>query len=201
MSEIDTYRTIESNVQGLYKEKGSKFLSFAYNVNDIEEIKSYIAVIKKEFFDARHHCYAYILGHKKDIFRMNDDGEPSATAGKPIYGQLLSNDLSNILVVVVRYFGGTKLGTSGLIQAYKAATEDAISNANIIEKIVKKSCIVSFKYEQMNSIMKIVKDEELETYDHLFEVECTMGISIRLKDFERIFDRLREVSDCVSVVE
>ncbi|MDX9797522.1 MAG: YigZ family protein, partial [Bacteroidales bacterium] len=132
----DTYLTIEDRAEGVYKEKGSKFISLAFPITTQEEIKEIVKDIKKEYFDAHHHCYAYILGHDKSVFRMNDDGEPSSTAGKPIYGQLLSRDLTNVLVVVVRYFGGTKLGVSGLIQAYKQASIDVLDNAKIIERTI-----------------------------------------------------------------
>lgn len=131
-SDTDSYLSIAAPSEGLYKEKGSKFMAFAYPVEEEEQAKEIIADLKKEYFDARHHCYAYRIGHTGDQWRMNDDGEPSSTAGRPIFGQLLSNELSDILVVVVRYFGGIKLGVPGLIRAYKSATADAIANAEIV---------------------------------------------------------------------
>ena len=140
----DTYRSIAAPAQGVYKELGSKFLAFAYPVETEEEVKRILTDVRKEYFDARHHCYAWRLGLSGEPYRMNDDGEPSSTAGRPIHGQLLSHELSDILVVVVRYFGGTKLGVPGLIRAYKTATQDAIANAQIIEKVAGEHFTVSF---------------------------------------------------------
>ena len=178
----DTYLTIEDRAEGVYKEKGSKFISLAFPVTTQEEIKEIVKDIKKEYFDARHHCYAYILGHDKSVFRMNDDGEPSSTAGKPIYGQLLSKDLTNILVVVVRYFGGTKLGVSGLIQAYKQATIDVLNNSKIIEKTVDEVYSVSFDYSLMNDVMKVMKEYDLHQQNHKFENDCYLEFRIRKRD-------------------
>ena len=153
----DTYKTIASVSVGIYRDKGSKFIAIAIPVISETQIKDEIASIKKQYFDARHHCYAYILGPFKDSYRYNDDGEPSSTAGRPIYGQLLSKDLTNVLVVVVRYFGGVKLGVSGLINAYKEATKAALENAEITERIVTESHIVSDDYESVNKVMQILK--------------------------------------------
>ena len=133
----EKYFTIDKSVESIYKEKGSKFLSFLYPVSSVDEVKEYLTQLKKKYYDATHHCYAYIIGYDKETFRMNDDGEPSSTAGKPIYGQLQSNDLTNVLLVVVRYFGGTKLGVSGLIKAYKESSAECIALAQIVEKQVK----------------------------------------------------------------
>ncbi|MFA6704639.1 MAG: YigZ family protein, partial [Bacteroidales bacterium] len=157
----DTYLTIEEKSQGIYKEKGSKFIALAFPVSNEDNVKEIIKSIKKEYFDARHHCYAYIIGHDKSVFRMNDDGEPSSTGGKPIYGQLLSNNLTNILIVVVRYFGGIKLGVSGLINAYKKAALDSINNAKIIQKTLNEVYSISFEYTLMNRVMKVLKDFDL----------------------------------------
>ena len=154
----DCFKSIATLSTGLFKDNGSKFLAFAYPVTTEEEIKGIIQGLKKEYYDARHHCYAYRLGHTGAIWRMNDDGEPSSTAGRPIYGQILSAELSDILVVVVRYFGGIKLGVPGLIRAYKSSTADAIANATIIEKIATKPYRIIFDYLQMNSVMKRLKD-------------------------------------------
>ena len=144
--EEDKYRTVNAIAEGLYKEKGSRFISFIYPVKSEEEIKDIVAGLKTKYYDARHHCYAYCLGANRERFRANDDGEPSSTAGKPILGQIVSNDLSNVLIVVIRYFGGIKLGVSGLIQAYKEAASDAINNAEIVERTVDEVIRVRFTY-------------------------------------------------------
>ncbi|MBR1929565.1 MAG: YigZ family protein [Paludibacteraceae bacterium] len=156
----DQYLTIKQLSEGLYKDKGSKFLSFAIPVEDIEQVKLQLAYYKKQYFDARHVCYAYMLGPDHDQFRANDDGEPSGTAGKPILGQINSHNLTNILVVVVRYFGGILLGTGGLIVAYKQAAQDAINNAQIISRAVEIHKEITFPYHQINQIMRILKDIE-----------------------------------------
>ena len=145
----DTYRTLASPSEGLYKEKGSKFLAFAYPVHNLDDIKAHLEQLRKDYFDARHHCYAYILGPRKDAFRANDDGEPSGTGGRPIHGQLLSADLTDTLIVVVRYFGGILLGASGLANAYKTAARDAIDHATIIEKTIDVRYRFLFAYEAM----------------------------------------------------
>ncbi len=191
----DTYLTIEDRAEGVYKEKGSKFISLAFPVTTQEEIKEIVKDIKKEYFDARHHCYAYILGYDKSVFRMNDDGEPSSTAGKPIYGQLLSKDLTNILVVVVRYFGGTKLGVSGLIQAYKQATIDVLNNSKIIEKTVDEVYSVSFDYSLMNDVMKVMKEYDLHQQNHKFENDCYLEFRIRKRDSKVVVDNLKFIDN------
>ena len=150
----DVYKTLSSPSKGIYKDKGSKFLSFAFPVSDIEEIKTELDRLRKEYYDARHHCYAYRLGHTGDIWRANDDGEPSSTAGKQILGQLLSKELCNVLVVVVRYFGGIKLGIPGLIKAYRTATLDAIANGEIIEKTATTRIATTFSYENTHNITR-----------------------------------------------
>ncbi|MDR1551948.1 MAG: YigZ family protein [Prevotellaceae bacterium] len=174
----DKYKTIDAPSTGIYKEKGSKFLSFACPVFAENEIKLIIAQIKKEYFDARHHCYAYRLGIDGETFRSNDDGEPSGTAGRPIYGQLLSFDVTNVLIVVVRYFGGTKLGTSGLINAYKTAAADALKNAKITERTEQQIISFRFCYNAMNDIMKLAKDEKIEIIEQITELDCRMKIKI-----------------------
>lgn len=182
----DTYKTISKPVEGLFKDKGSKFIAYAYPVYSEDEIKELIQSIKKEHYSARHHCYAWRLGHEKLNFRANDDGEPSSTAGKPILGQIQSFHLTNILIVVVRYFGGTLLGVSGLINAYRNAALDVISNADIVEKIVEKQLIVEFDYGVMNEVMKIFKDEKLPQIDPKFDLRCSIKTLIRLNDTDRI---------------
>lgn len=191
----DTYLTIKERSEGIYKEKGSKFISLAFPVSNENEVKDIIKDIKKEYYDARHHCYSYILGFDKSTFRMNDDGEPSSTAGKPIYGQLLSKDLTNILVVVIRYFGGTKLGVSGLINAYKQATIDVLSNSCIIEKTVNELYSVSFEYVLMNDVMKILKEFDVIQQNHRFEMDCYLEFITRKSNSVKIVDNLSSISN------
>ena len=185
----DTYLTIKEPSTGLFKDKGSKFLAFAYPVSNDQEIKKLVEALKKEYFDARHHCYAYRLGADKLTFRANDDSEPSGTAGKPILGQIVSKDITNVLIVVVRYFGGTLLGTSGLINAYKNASSDALSKAVIIEKKVFAIYQLVFNYEQMNYVMKIIKDHDLESFDQSFEITCSLQVKIRLSMVEALLQK------------
>ncbi len=179
MTNSDTYKTIRIPSTGMYKEKGSKFLAFAYPVDTEEQIKKNIQDLKKEYFDARHHCYAYRMGTAGEQWRANDDGEPSSTGGKPILGQLLSNELTNILVVVVRYFGGIQLGVPGLINAYRSATTDALANAQIIEKTAKETLTLLFHYNAMNEIMKLAKDEQLDILEQNFDMECRLKVAVR----------------------
>jgi uncharacterized YigZ family protein len=176
---VDKYLTISSPSGGLYKEKGSRFISFAYPVCSEEEIKHYLHELKKKYYDARHHCYAYRLGVTGELWRAVDDGEPSGSAGKPIFGQLISNNLTNIAVFVVRYFGGIKLGVPGLINAYRSATVDAIQNAVIIEEEDKDSFSIEFNYLVMNDVMKIIKDEQPEIVRQEFEMMCRIDLRIR----------------------
>jgi len=175
----DTFLTIEEPSQGLYKDKGSKFIALAFPVEAEEQISEILAAVKKEYYDARHHCYAWIVGLSREHYRLNDDGEPSGTAGKPIHGQLLSAGLTNVLVVVVRYFGGIKLGVRGLIDAYKGATADALQNASIIEKIIQENYQLDFDYLSMNEVMKILKDNDLPQADHQFDLRCRLRFSVR----------------------
>ncbi len=198
--QIDTYLTISAPSNGVFKDKGSKFLSFAYPVKNEKEIKEIVEKLKKEYFDARHHCYAYRLGAERLIFRANDDGEPSGTAGKPILGQIDSKDLTNILIMVVRYFGGTLLGTSGLIKAYRNASADAISNASVIQKHVYAIYELKFSYERMNHVMKIVKDYELDAFDQNFELACTMKVRLKLSVVETILFKLSPADDVETVL-
>lgn len=189
----DTYKTVEAIAEGLYKEKGSRFISYIYPVSDEEEIKEIIAGLKTQYYDARHHCYAYCLGTDRLRFRANDDGEPSFTAGKPILGQIHAHELTNVLIVVIRYFGGTKLGVSGLIQAYKEAAFDAIAHATIIEKTVNELLRIRFSYLVMNDVMKVLKEEEPEILERTFEMDCDMLLSIRKKDAIRLQERLLKI--------
>ena len=192
-SKSDTYKTIKAPSDGIYKEKGSKFLACAYPVFTEDEIKGHIAELKKKYHDARHHCYAWKLGMDENRYRMNDDGEPSGTAGKPIYGQILSYELTNVLVVVVRYFGGTKLGTSGLIHAYKTATKDAFDNAVIVEKTVNDIITISFDYAAMNDVMRIVKEEAPEIISQDFNLTCKMILSIRQSQAPALIDKFMKL--------
>jgi len=189
----DTFKTISKPSEGLFKDKGSKFISFAFPVNSEDEIRNIVQLIRKEHHSARHHCYAWRLGYDKLLFRANDDGEPSSTAGKPILGQIQSFDLTNILIVVVRYFGGTLLGVSGLINAYRNAASDAIIQAEIIEKLVEKQLFVEFEYAALNEVMKIFKEEKLPQNEPQFDLKCQIKTQIRLKDLSRIEEELKKV--------
>ena len=177
----------------MYTEKRSKFIAVALPVKTVEEIKEHLEVYQKKYYDARHVCYAYMLGHERKDFRANDNGEPSGTAGKPILGQINSNELTDILVIVVRYFGGIKLGTSGLIVAYKAAAAEAIAAATILEKTVDDEVTVLFEYPFMNDVMRIVKEEEPEIVDQLYDMDCRMTLRIRRSCMPRLRERLSKV--------
>ena len=196
--QTDSYKTIKNISEGIYKEKGSKFITYAFPVTCEEDIKIEIDKLKKEYYDARHHCYAYMLGADKKNFRANDDGEPSSTAGKPILGQILSTELTNILIVVIRYFGGTKLGVSGLIRAYKTAALDAISNAEIIEKTVNDIYDIHFDYLVMNDVMRIIKEEEPLQIDQDFNLTCRITLSIRQNEVEKIIERFAKIDSVKS---
>ncbi|MBP5546826.1 MAG: YigZ family protein [Bacteroidales bacterium] len=189
----DTYKTIAAPSEGLYKEKGSKFLAFAYPVHSLEEIKAHLEQLRKDYFDARHHCYAYILGPRKDAFRANDDGEPSGTGGRPIHGQLLSADLTDTLIVVVRYFGGILLGASGLANAYKTAARDAIDHAQIIEKTIDVRYRFLFAYEAMNDVMRILKEFDLKPENPNYALDCSLEVSVRQSQSVRLYDRIADL--------
>lgn len=189
----DTYKTIAKISKGIYKEKGSKFIAYAYPVTSEEEIKAHLAKLKKEYYDARHHCYAYMLGADKKYFRANDDGEPSSTAGKPILGQILSNDITNLLIVVIRYFGGTKLGVSGLIHAYKTAAAEAIADADILDKTVNDIYDIHFDYLVMNDVMKIIKEDQPEQLGQDFNLNCKITLSIRQSEVDRIIEKFTKI--------
>ena len=186
----DRYKSIKSPSNGTYRDLGSRFLAFAHPVESEAEIKEIIASVKKEYFDARHHCFAYRLGPSGERWRAFDDGEPSSSAGRPILGQLLSNELSDILVVVVRYFGGTKLGIPGLIKAYRSATADAIANAVTIEKTACEFWKVSFGYESMNTVMKVIKELKIEISSQEMDSACTAVIRVPLSQVAVISERL-----------
>jgi len=189
----DTFKTIAAPAEGTYSEKRSKFLAFAIPVRTLDEVKELVKEYQKKYYDARHACYAYMLGHERKDFRANDNGEPSGTAGKPILGQINSNELTDILIIVVRYFGGIKLGTSGLIGAYKTAAADAIANATIIEKTVDDDVTVFFEYPFLNDVMRIVKEEEPQVVEQVFEMDCKMTLRIRRSKMGRLRSRLEKV--------
>ena len=197
---MDTYLTISSVSEALYKDKGSKFYAFAYPVQTVEQIKEILAEKRKEYYDARHVCYAYMLGYERNVFRANDDGEPSGTAGRPILGQINSSNLTDILIIVVRYFGGTLLGTSGLIQAYKTSAAEAIAAATIEERIVEKTFVSKFGYQDLNAVMRIIKDFDLAIVNQIQEMDCTLYFRIRLSDIDRVRDRFDKL-DFVSFEE
>ena len=192
----DSYKSIAAESKGLFKDNGSRFIAHAYPVETEDEIKEIVAALKKEYYDARHHVYAYRLGYLGDKFRANDDGEPSGSSGRPVLGQIDSNELSDILVVVVRYFGGIKLGIPGLIRAYKTATADAIANAEIVEKIACKRFKVHFGYMGMNSVMKVFKDMGLDQKNQQFDMECSMETSVRLSQVDTFLERINDVEGC-----
>ena len=189
MTQDDTYNMLATRGDGLYKEKGSKFIAEAFTVMSEDEAKAAIAEIKKKYFDARHHCFAYMIGPDKKTFRSSDDGEPSGTAGKPILNQILSKDVTNVCVVVTRYFGGIKLGTSGLINAYKTAARDALDNAQVVEKTINEIYSLEFEYPLMNEVMRIMKEENLEQQNPRFELDCYLEFSTRKNSASTIFDK------------
>ncbi len=189
----DTYQTIKTKSVGQITEKRSKFLAFAHPVESPEEVKSIVDECRKEFHDARHVCWAYMLGAQGEQFRSNDDGEPSGTAGKPILGQIKSHELTNILVLVVRYFGGIKLGSSGLIVAYKEAAAEALANATIIEKTVNGQLSFSYEYPMMNSVMKIIKELEPQIITQNYDNDCLMSLQIRTGLLEQLRKKLEKV--------
>ena len=191
--ESDTYKTISSSSQGFYKEKGSRFVSFAFPVSDQKEIKPIIDKIKKENHEARHHCFAYMIGFERTNYRVSDDGEPSGTAGKPILGQINSFGLTNILIVVSRYFGGTLLGVSGLINAYRTAAFSALENAEQIEKTLQEYYEITYPYISMNDVMRILKEENIGQSEQSFNLECRILLNFRVTLKEKILNRLSRI--------
>ncbi len=191
--ENDVYRTIEADAEALFKEKSSKFLCFAYHVTTEEQIRERLEVLYKKYYDATHHCYAWRLGPRGETFRANDDGEPSSTAGKPILGQLLSHEITDCLIVVVRYFGGTKLGVSGLIEAYKTSAAEVIAAAEVVERTVDDRIEVRFSYMAMNEVMRVIKDMQPKIVEQCFDNLCTMTLTIRQSQSEQLLTRLSKV--------
>ena len=189
---MDEYRTIENIGEGYYTEKRSKFLAFAHHVETVDEVKALLDAYRKKFYDARHVCYAYMLGADRLEFRANDDGEPSSTAGKPILGQINSHELTNILIVVVRYYGGVNLGTGGLIVAYREAAADAIAHTEIVTKQVEEIIAIKFDYSLMNDVMRIVKEMNPRIVSQQFDNTCEMQLSIRKNDAETLRNRLQK---------
>ncbi|OAD91250.1 YigZ family protein [Aequorivita soesokkakensis] len=188
-TEKDTYKTIlKPSKEVLFKEKGSKFFGYAFPVFSDENVKEHIEKLKKQHHSARHFCYAWQLGKSYEHYRANDDGEPSNSAGMPIYGQLLSFEITNVLVAVVRYFGGTKLGVGGLIQAYKTTAQMALENCKIVERTIDETFLLKFEYPEMNTVMRIIKDEDLNLVNQKMELDCEFEIAVRKKEADRIFE-------------
>lgn len=190
----DTYLTISNTSEGYYTEKRSKFYAFAHHVETVDEVKEIVAMYRKKYYDARHVCWAYMLGHERIEFRANDDGEPSSTAGKPILGQINSAELTNILVVVIRYYGGVNLGTGGLIVAYRTAAADAIDNANIEERLIEEEIVYNYPYVMMNDVMRIVKDLQPRIVSQTFDNTCEIKLSIRKSEAPRLRSMLEKLS-------
>ena len=189
----DEYKTISGTSEGFYSEKRSKFLAFAHHVESADDIKELLAGYRKKYYDARHVCYAYMLGADRSDFRANDDGEPSSTAGKPILGQINSNELTDILIVVVRYYGGVNLGTSGLIVAYREAAADAIAHATIEMRQVEEVIKYSFAYPQMNDVMRVVKDMQPRIISQTYDNTCEVVLSIRKSEADQLRNRLNNL--------
>jgi uncharacterized YigZ family protein len=190
---LDSYKTIATVSEGYITEQRSRFISFAIPLQTPEQAKETVAKYRKQYYDARHVCWAYMLGTTRDQFRINDDGEPSSTAGKPILGVINSNELTDLLIVVVRYFGGVKLGTSGLIVAYRNAAQDAINNAQIVEKTVDEDISISFEYPFLNSVMKIIKEEQAQILFRQFEMNCEITLRICRSEAEKLKNKLRKI--------
>jgi uncharacterized YigZ family protein len=191
----DIYKTIKASSRGIFKDRGSRFIAYAIPVKSTDEVKSILEEYRKKYHDARHHCFAYVLGFEKSIWRTNDDGEPSGTAGKPIMGQINSFDLTDILIIVIRYFGGTLLGPSGLINAYKTAACEAIKSSDIIELTVNDYFKIEFPYSSMNGVMKILKEENIGQTDQVYGLECSIIISFRLSKKECILKKLSGIEN------
>ncbi len=189
----DEYRTVRGEATGLYKDKGSRFLAFAYNVESVEEAKEKVREKEREYHDARHHCYAWRIGEGEGETKVGDDGEPSGTAGRPILGQIMSAGLTNVVVVVVRYFGGIKLGTGGLIVAYKSATADCLAGAEVETRTFDVVMVARYPYVAMNGVMRVLKDSEARVERQAFDVECELVLRVRKGDAERVRERLTDV--------
>lgn len=189
----DTYKILKGPSEGLYKEKGSKFIALAFAVETEDNIKAILSDVKKKYFDARHHCYAWVLGTEQTLFRSNDDGEPSGSAGKPILNQIYSFGLTNTLIIVVRYFGGIKLGVSGLVNAYKTAAREALSSAMIEEKTINITFSLQFQYPLMNDVMRIMKEENLQQLNSKFEMDCYFETFCRKSEVEKVLEKFQNI--------
>ena len=198
MEAFDAYQSIEGPSEGLFKDNGSRFIALAYPVETEAQVREIVSGLRKEYHDARHHCYAYRLGYKRDVFRASDDGEPSGSAGRPILGQIDALGLSDVLVVVVRYFGGIKLGIPGLIRAYKSSTADALSRARVVEKIAARRYRLQFDYLSMNAVMKVLKDMELPQSGQQFGESCSLEVRVRLSVVE---DFAKRMGECAKLEE
>jgi uncharacterized YigZ family protein len=190
MIESDTFYAVRAPSEGYYKEKGSRFLAFAEPVQSVEEAENFWLKLKQKFYDARHHCYAYVIGAQQEIWRANDDGEPHHSAGDPILGQIRSFNLTNVMVVVVRYFGGTKLGVGGLVSAYKTAAGDALQNAEIVEKLILEHFSIRFAYHDTSEVMRIIREFEAEVINQEFSGDCLLEASVRLSRAQEFKSRL-----------
>jgi uncharacterized YigZ family protein len=190
----DSYKTVASLSQGIYKEKGSRFVALACPVNSEEEIKMQLAKWRKEYHDAQHHCYAFRIGKDHEVYRVNDDGEPSGSAGRPIYGQILSNELTNILIVVLRYFGGTKLGIPGLINAYRTAAKEALGQASIVVRTINVCFEISYDYLAMNEVMSTLKDDNATILNQTFDNRCKLSFMVRRNRAVKILSRLEKIN-------
>jgi len=189
----DIFKTVEGVSQGLYKEKGSKFIARAYHVKSEEDIKAVLQQLRKEFYDARHHCYAWRIDARHEKTRSNDDGEPSGSAGKPILNQIFSFELFDVLVVVIRYFGGTKLGVSGLINAYKTSAREALENANVVKKELRDLYQVEFEYPLMNAVMRVIKEDSLVIKEQQFDNQCLINLEMKLSTIDKSANRLSRI--------
>ena len=198
MDQFDAYRSIAAPAQGLFKDNGSRFIAFAYPVETEDQVKELVQALRKEYHDARHHCFAYRLGYKGDVWRASDDGEPSGSAGRPILGQIDSLGLSDVLVVVVRYFGGIKLGIPGLIRAYKSSTADALQQAGMVQKVAGQRFRIGFDYLAMNDVMKVLKDMDLQPSAQDFGERCALEVRVRLSAVE---DFKKRLENCANLVE
>lgn len=187
---IDEYKTILDKSEGTYSELRSKFLAFAHHVTSVEDAMAFVETYQKKYYDARHVCWAYMLGPERETFRSNDNGEPSGTAGKPILGQINSNELTDIIILVVRYFGGVKLGTSGLIVAYKTAAAEAIANAEVVTRTVDEEYTFSFEYPLMSAVMKVVRDMEAKVVSQSYDMDCQMTVSIRRGKMDELKEKI-----------
>ena len=200
MNPFDAYQSVGAPSQGLFKDNGSRFIAFAYPVETEDQVKAYVSALKKEYHDARHHCFAYRLGYKGDVWRASDDGEPSGSAGRPILGQIDSLGLSDVLVVVVRYFGGIKLGIPGLIRAYKTSTADALQQASIVPTIAGKNFRVRFEYLSMNDVMKVLKEMDLQPRDQDFGESCALSVRVRLSEETNFKEKMENLAQLEEIL-